>query len=83
MPQQITNYKTAHCQGEVLRMLRLCRNCKQQAVAKQLGISQQALSKLENAPLVPPERVAAVLRVLNCTEADLEYIRRLMPNQGP
>jgi transcriptional regulator with XRE-family HTH domain len=78
LSQHTTTYKTASCHGELIRLLRQCRGCKQQMVAKKLGLSQQALSKIENASLVPPEKVAAILAVLNCTEADLENIRRLM-----
>jgi len=77
--QNTTTHKSSGCRGELLRLLRQCRGFKQQIVAKKLGVSQQALSKIENASLVPPNKVAAILQILSCTENDLENIKRLAP----
>jgi DNA-binding XRE family transcriptional regulator len=82
IPGQLSVCPTPSCTGQLLRLLRQCRGFKQSVLAKRLGVSQQALSKLENAPQVPGERVTAILSLLGCTADDLENIRRLGPLAG-
>jgi len=61
--------------GQTLRLLRTLKGIKQTALAKKLGISQQAYSKLENSKHLREERLRVILTAMNCTPEDIELIR--------
>ena len=63
--------------GEKLRLLRILRGMKQQSIAEQMGISQQAYSKLENRKTITERSLKRVLDLLKCTQADLDELDRL------
>lgn len=63
--------------GLSIKRLRVFREIKQETVAKRLGISQQAYSKLENHALISDERLAEILKALNSSSKELETIMNL------
>jgi transcriptional regulator with XRE-family HTH domain len=65
--------------GVCLKRLRAFREIKQETVAKRLGISQQAYSKLENCEHIAHDRLNEILRAMGSTIKDLEKIVRLYP----
>lgn len=62
--------------GQTLRLLRAIKGIKQKTIAKKLGISQPAYSKLEKCEAVNGERADAILAALNCTQEDVENFEK-------
>lgn len=63
--------------GICIKRLRVFKEIKQETVAKRLGISQQAYSKLENCEQISNERLVEILAAMGCTVTDLESIINL------
>ena len=63
--------------GLLIKHLRIAKDLKQANVAKRLGISQQAYSKLENGQEVDTHRLSDILKAMDSTEEDLNEIRQL------
>ncbi len=63
--------------GICIKRLRVFKEIKQETVAKRLGISQQAYSKLENCEQISNERLVEILAAMGCTVRDLESIINL------
>jgi len=61
-----TSFKPSHI-GKKIARLRELRNLKQEALAIELGISQQAVSKLEQSETIEDEVLEKVARVLGVT----------------
>jgi transcriptional regulator with XRE-family HTH domain len=68
--------------GQLIRLLRQLKGAKQAVVAKKLGITQQALSKIENCKKVHAEKLRAVICLLNISEEDVESIKQLLAHTG-
>ncbi|HLK29903.1 MAG TPA: helix-turn-helix transcriptional regulator [Puia sp.] len=61
--------------GEKIKILRMIKNYSQSGIAKKLGITRQAYSKMENEQTkVSEERMQKILKILQCTEEDLKNI---------
>lgn len=65
--------------GECIRSLRLLRGLNQKGMAHKLGISQQAYSKIERCHYIDREKLHRILSAMNCSNADLDIIRKLLP----
>jgi transcriptional regulator with XRE-family HTH domain len=63
--------------GQFIRLLRQLKGIKQSVVAKKLGITQQALSKLENCKKVNYAKIQAIIAVLNFSEEEVEQVKKL------
>jgi transcriptional regulator with XRE-family HTH domain len=68
--------------GQLIRLLRQLKGVKQAVIAKKLGITQQALSKMENCKKVHTEKLLAIISLLNFSEEDVENVRKLLPDAG-
>lgn len=60
--------------GETLRLLRVFKGMKRETIAKKLGISQPAYSKLESSSSINGEKLEQLLDVLDCTKEHLDYV---------
>jgi transcriptional regulator with XRE-family HTH domain len=76
-----TNYKPT-ASGQFLRLLRQLKGVKQTVVAKKLGITQQALSKMENCQNVKYDKIETIIELLGFSEEDVENVRKLLPGYG-
>lgn len=65
--------------GENIRNLRLLKGFKQSSVAKKLGITQQAYSKLEAGAAVSESKAMEILAVFESNEKELEMVLKLPP----
>ena len=64
--------------GEKLKMLRMIKGFPQNGVAKKLGITQQAYSKLEKqSKKIPLFRIEEILKTLNCSNEDFKKVEKL------
>lgn len=63
--------------GICIKRLRVFKEIKQETIAKKLGISQQAYSKLENCEQISNERIVEILAAMGYTVIDLERIINL------
>lgn len=63
--------------GSVIRKLRLLKGFNQKGIAKKLGITQQAYSKLEKADRVSSEKFSKVVETLQCSANDLQIATTL------
>jgi DNA-binding XRE family transcriptional regulator len=63
--------------GEKLRLLRIVKDHKQQHVANQLGITQQAYSKLEKKKAIGEQTLIKIWNRMQWTYADIEAIHQL------
>lgn len=62
--------------GKVIAYIRILKGIKQQSLAKELGISQQAVSKLESSERIDDEKLEHVAEILGVTAGT---IRNLPP----
>jgi len=69
--------ETTPTPGEIIRHLRIFKNLKQHVVEKNMGIRQQAISKLERAEGIGAEKVTQILSALGSNTAELEKIKSL------
>jgi transcriptional regulator with XRE-family HTH domain len=58
--------------GQTLRKLRLLKEVKQTTLAKKLGISQQAYSKLEKSSHIDAQKLVVLLDLLQCSREELK-----------
>ena len=65
-------------QGEIIRKLRNLKGVKQSTLARGLGISQPAYSKIEKSAYVKNEKLKQILVILNCSEEDLCSLERIL-----
>jgi transcriptional regulator with XRE-family HTH domain len=63
--------------GDFLRQLRTLRGIKQTVIAKKLGISQQAYSKLEKCKEIDKNREDNLLMILQCNKEDVEDLAKI------
>jgi transcriptional regulator with XRE-family HTH domain len=58
-----------------IRLLRALKNYSQNGIAKKLGITRQAFSKMENNQTkVSDERMNQIMKIMHCNEDDLKNI---------
>jgi transcriptional regulator with XRE-family HTH domain len=77
----IINKDAATAPGQLIRLLRQLKGVKQAVVAKKMGITQQALSKMENCKKVQYGKIEAIVNLLGFSEADVESVKKLLPIQ--
>ncbi|HWC54741.1 MAG TPA: helix-turn-helix transcriptional regulator [Chitinophagaceae bacterium] len=65
--------------GENLRLLRTIKGIPQKTVAKKMGVSQVAVSKMEHLEKISVENFEKCLKAINCTREDAEKIKGLLP----
>ena len=65
--------------GELIRHLRHFKGLKQSIVAKKMGVSQQAYSKLESAKVISPQNIAKLLNAMGSSLGELEKIKKILP----
>jgi transcriptional regulator with XRE-family HTH domain len=63
--------------GLCIKRLRMFKEIKQETVAKRLGITQQAYSKLENLDIISGNRLIEILDALNSSLKELEAVNKL------
>lgn len=66
--------------GEKLRLLRLLKGHKQRFVADQLGISQQAYSKMEKKEKINDQLLKEIIQCMNCTPEDIDILEKIHPS---
>jgi transcriptional regulator with XRE-family HTH domain len=64
------------CSGENLKRLRLLKDFSQKGVARKLGISQPAYSKIEKRRKVNEAQLEKILTIMHCDRTDLENIQK-------
>lgn len=62
-------------QGEYLKKLRLLKGLNQNGVAKKLGITQQAYSKMETHANIDEMKLMEIVKAMGCTERELEMVK--------
>lgn len=73
------HYLISMLTGETLRLLRNAKGLKQNAVAKELDISQPAYSKWENEKEINKYRLDKIKTIFKCSDADIEAVQKLLP----
>jgi transcriptional regulator with XRE-family HTH domain len=63
--------------GETIRLLRTLKGVKQGTIAKSLGISQPAYSKIEKCQQIKETKARKILALLNCEEDQLMRIEQM------
>ena len=65
--------------GETLKMLRILKNIPQKTVAKKMGVSQPAVSKIEYAETNSGTTRNKYLRAINWCKEDVERLKEALP----
>lgn len=65
--------------GETLKMLRILKNIPQKTVAKKMGVSQPAVSKIEHAETNSGTTRNKYLRAINWCKEDVERLKEALP----
>jgi transcriptional regulator with XRE-family HTH domain len=63
--------------GEILRRLRTIKGIKQASVAKELGITQQAYSKIEKSKNIDEIKINSLLAILEIGKDDYEELKKI------
>jgi len=66
--------------GRTIRHLRLLKDFSQKGIARKLGISQAAYSKLEKRKKVEGLVLERILKIMRCSVSDLEHVERFEKN---
>jgi transcriptional regulator with XRE-family HTH domain len=66
------------CSGENLKHLRLLKDYSQKGIARKLGISQPAYSKMEKRRKVNDAQLEKILKIMHCDLKDLENIQKVL-----
>ena len=64
--------------GELIRLLRLFKGIKQNAIGHNCNITQQAISKLERSEKVSEKKFMEIAKAFNCSEYDIEGVKKLL-----
>jgi transcriptional regulator with XRE-family HTH domain len=70
-----------HITGEMLCHLRMVKGLPQKLMAKSLGISQQAYSRMEKRKKVYDKKVEQVLKAMQATFEELMEVQKFCPPQ--
>jgi len=73
-------YRNIGHMGKKIKFIRRLRDIKQSAVAEALGISQQAVSQLERAGTLDPEKLSAIAQVLGVSPEFILHTGELATN---
>ena len=68
--------------GETLKMLRMLRHISQTQLGDELGISQQAVSKMESHEWIDKKKMEKILSLLNCSKEELEEIKKIISRKN-
>jgi transcriptional regulator with XRE-family HTH domain len=68
------------CTGETIKKLRLLKGYNQKGVAQEMGISQQAYSKLEKNGHIGGKRLLVILKILRSSEREIDMINNIPGN---
>ncbi len=60
--------------GEILKKIRLLKGLNQKGIAKKLGITQQAYSKLENNGHFDEKKFMQLIKAIGCSDKELEIV---------
>ncbi len=69
--------------GNLIKRLRNAKDLKQSTVARRLGITQQAYSKIENGKVVNGYRLADRLRAMDSNEEELNAVSNIFTPPPP
>ena len=61
--------------GEYLKKIRLLKGLNQSGVAKKIGITQQAYSKLETHTSIDEKKFMEIIKAMECSEMELELVK--------
>lgn len=64
--------------GEILKLIRLQRGLNQKGLGKTLGISQQAVAKLEKKDCLSKGKILAILIALKSSQKEFEDFKNLL-----
>ncbi|HEY4108057.1 helix-turn-helix transcriptional regulator [Puia sp.] len=64
--------------GQTIKVLRLLKGYSQQGIAKELGISQPAYSKLEKRKMVNKESSRKILAIINCSPDEIRSVQQFI-----
>lgn len=68
--------------GNIIKSLRLLKGLSQKGVAKKLGISQQAYSKIESRSRISAQRIEAILKIININKCEISTLESFMLDQS-
>jgi transcriptional regulator with XRE-family HTH domain len=66
--------------GKFIRQVRQLKGLKQETVARRLGITQQAYSKIENANQIEKNTEKKILSAMQISEAEITKIKLIIGN---
>lgn len=67
-----------HQPGKLLKLLRSLKGIKQSAAARQLGVKQQAISKLENSKKISNKKFAEIVAVFKFSAEEIETAKKFL-----
>lgn len=69
--------------GQTIKVLRLMKGYSQQGIARELGISQPAYSKLEKRKTVNKESSKKILAIINCSADEVRSVQEFLVSSRP
>jgi transcriptional regulator with XRE-family HTH domain len=67
--------------GDTIRKLRVLKGINQKTAAYNLGITQQAFSKIEMSAVITENKIASLLKSLSSSEDDLKTVLAFTPHK--
>jgi transcriptional regulator with XRE-family HTH domain len=68
--------------GALVKLLRTAKHLNQKTISRELGISQQAYSKIEQRDYINKMSLHKVLKALKSTPEELEELKKLFPQSN-
>ena len=68
--------------GELLKKIRLLKGLNQNGIAKKLGITQQAYSKLEQHDEIDEKKFRQLIKIIGCSDKEVELIKSYPPRKN-
>jgi len=67
--------------GDLLKKLRMIKGLNQSGIAKKMGVTQQAYSKLEKSRHINDQKFKIIIKALQCSDKDIEWIKNYPPSK--
>jgi transcriptional regulator with XRE-family HTH domain len=74
-PLIIPTIKLTMYNGEFLKKIRLLKGFNQNGIAKKMGISQQAYSKIEKNGAIDERKFRHIINAIGCSDKELEIVK--------
>jgi transcriptional regulator with XRE-family HTH domain len=67
--------------GETLKKIRLLKGLNQNGIARKMGITQQAYSKIEKNGVIDERKFLHIMKIIGCSNKELDIVKNYPPRK--